>query len=385
LVRIVHLAGYGGPYAGSFIPMLRAVMRAARERGWTCEAVFGPIAQDRVWLDELREDGIPFRFPASNSGRDVTQLVRKLVSESSQPTVLHTHFTNFDLAAVKAARRDRATKVFWHVHTPHHASLAMRMRNRAKYTVAGRRVERILCVSSELAEVVAQRGAPRRKVEFLHNAVDVERFRLLDPHEREIARARLGLPAGQPLLMHFGWDWMRKGGDLFMYSVRALRERGIEVSAATVGGGAPARALRDELRLGHAVHVLDPTDDVQTLYAAADVFVSPSRAEGTPYSVMEALSSGTAVVASNIPGHALMGAGVASCVITPHEPAAIATAVEQLLARPHNEIAADGLEAHLWMRANLALEQWSARLVDRYAEAFGPTAGVSSAPLPLPA
>ena len=48
----------------------------------------------------------------------------------------------------------------------------------------------------------------------------------------------------------------------------------------TVGGGAPARALRDELHLGHAVHVLDPTDDVRALYAAADVFVAPSRWEG---------------------------------------------------------------------------------------------------------
>ena len=34
-VRLVHLAGYGGPYAGSFVPMLRGVMRAARDRGWS--------------------------------------------------------------------------------------------------------------------------------------------------------------------------------------------------------------------------------------------------------------------------------------------------------------------------------------------------------------
>ena len=117
----------------------------------------------------------------------------------------------------------------------------MRARNRLKYGVLGRRVERILCVSTELAEVVVERGAPKGRVEFLHNAVDVERFWLLEREEREIARLRLGLPADQPLLVHFGWDWDRKGGDLFMQAVRMLRERGVEAVGVTVGGGEPAR------------------------------------------------------------------------------------------------------------------------------------------------
>jgi glycosyltransferase involved in cell wall biosynthesis len=381
----VHLAGYGGPYAGSFVPMLRAVMRAARDRGWTCEAAFGPVARDRVWLDELRADGIPFRIAPSSARGDVAGLVRTILGESDAPTMLHTHFTSFDIPAATAAARHRSAKVFWHVHTPHHDTFAMRARNRMKYGLVGRRVERILCVSSDLEDVVVARGAPKGKVEFMHNAVDVERFRLLDSPEREIARLRLGLPAGQPLLVHFGWDWERKGGDLFMQAVRALRERGVEAVGVTVGGGDPARALRAELRLEHAVHVLEPTDDVRTLYAVADVFLSPSRAEGTPYSVMEALSSGTAVVASDIPGHERMGAGVASCLITPHDPVAIAAAAERLVDRPEHEVAADSLASHLWMRDNLHLQRWSAALVDRYEQALGPAAGAPAEPLPLPA
>jgi glycosyltransferase involved in cell wall biosynthesis len=381
----VHLAGYGGPYAGSFVPMLRAVMRAAGDRGWACEAVFGPVAQDRVWLDELRADGIPFRFVPTTARGDVGATVRALLRESDEPTVLHTHFTRFDIAAVMAASRHRATKVFWHVHTPHHDTRSMRARNRMKYALAGRRVERILCVSSELEQVVLERGAPRGKVEFLHNAVNVERFRLLERPEREIARLRLGLPTEQPLLVHFGWDWLRKGGDLFLHTVRELRDRGVEAVGATVGGGEPARALRDELRLGHAVHVLEPTDDVRALYAAADVFIAPSRAEGTPYSVMEALSSGTAVVATDIPGHAAMGAEIDSCVITPADPADIAAAARRLIDREAHEMAADSLASHLWMRENLNLSRWSTDLVDRYEQAFGRFAGAPAEPLPLPA
>jgi glycosyltransferase involved in cell wall biosynthesis len=365
--------------------MLRGVMRAARDRGWTCEAVFGPVAKDRVWLDELRDDGIPFRIAPSRSRADVSGLVRALLAESDEPTVLHTHFTSFDIPAAIAARRHGAAKVFWHVHTPHHGNLAIRARNRLKYGLLGRRVERILCVSSELAEVVVKRGAPQRRVEFLHNAVDVERFWLPERQEREIARLRLGLPENQPLLVHFGWDWHRKGGDLFMQAVRALRERGIEAVGVTVGGGEPARTLREQLGLGHAVHVLEPTHDVRTLYAAADVFLSPSRAEGTPYSVMEALSSGTAVVASDISGHATMGAGIASCMITPHDPAAIAAATRRLLDREPHQIAADALTGHLWMRDNLHLARWAAGLVDRYEHALDHGSAAHGEPVPVAA
>jgi glycosyltransferase involved in cell wall biosynthesis len=365
--------------------MLRGVMRAARDRGWTCEAVFGPVARDRVWLDELRDDGISFRIAPSSSRGDASRLVRSLLSESDELTVLHTHFTSFDVPAAMAATRHGAAKVFWHVHTPHHGSLPIRARNRLKYTVLGRRVERILCVSSELAEVVVDRGAPRSRVEFMHNAVDVDRFRLLERQEREIARLRLGLPADQPLVVHFGWDWDRKGGDLFLHSMRMLRERGVEAVGVTVGGGEPARQLRDELGLGHAVHVLDPTDDVRALYAAADVFLSPSRAEGTPFSVMEALSSGTPVVASDIPGHAAMGAGIASCPITPHDSAAIADATQELIDREPHEAAADALAGHLWMRDNLHLPRWAAGLVDRYEDALGLTGRAPGELVPMPA
>jgi hypothetical protein len=99
---------------------------------------------------------------------------------------------------------------------------------------------------------------------------------------------------------------------------------------------------------------------------------------------MEALSSGTAVVASDIPGHAALGAGIDSCLITDHEPAAIAAATQGLLDRDPHEVAADALTAHLWMRDNLHLPKWSAGLVDRYEQALGLRTAPRD-PLPVPA
>ena len=366
-MRLIHLAGYGGPYPGSFIPMLRAIMGAAKRRGWECEAVFTPISRERAWLAELEQDGIPYRFPPEGaSRRELTAWTADLLAEDDGRAVLHTHFTAFDVAAALAGSKRERTAVVWHIHTPHSKSAAAFARNYLKYAVFGRRADQILCVSPDLVDTITQRGAPRSKVEFLHNAVDVDRFPVLTGEQRRAARDELGVPAGRPLLVHFGWDWTRKGGDLFEEALLRLRDSGADLSGVTVGGDDAARELRDRLGLTGDLTVLEPTDRVQQMYAAADIFVAPSRAEGTPFSVLEAVSSGTAAVVSDIPGHATVGAHAPACVITPLDPDAIAAAVRDLLERDPDEVAADSLAGHGWLRENLGLATWAEAMVDRY-------------------
>jgi glycosyltransferase involved in cell wall biosynthesis len=329
--------------------------------------VFTPVSRGRAWLAELEQDGIPYRFsPEGASRRELTSWVADLLGSDDGAAILHTHFTAFDVAAAVAGNRRRQTGVIWHIHTPHHGGASAFARNYLKYAVFGRRADQILCVSTELVETVTRRGAPRDKVEFLHNAVDVERFPLLTAEQRHAAREALGLPNGRPLLVHFGWDWPRKGGDVFLGTLRRLREEGTDVTGVTVGGGDAARELGRELGLGDELIVLEPTDKVQQMYAAADVFVAPSRAEGTPYSVLEAVSSGTAAVVSDIPGHELIGAHAPACVITPLEPDAIATETATLLARDASQVGSDALSGHTWLRDHLSLDQWAREMVERY-------------------
>jgi glycosyltransferase involved in cell wall biosynthesis len=338
--------------------MLRAVMAAGRGRGWTCEAVFGPAARDRGWLAELREDDIPVRHAPSGSREDVSTTVAELLAESDGPTILHSHFTTFDIACARAARPN-GTAVFWHVHTPHGRSLRMRARNRAKYSLLGRRVEQILCVSAELAEVVVARGAPADRVVHMPNAIDADRFRLAAQSEREDARRAVGARPGQQVLVHFGWDWHRKGGDLFCAAIARLREAGRDVIGITVGG-------RDGTE--PAVRTVAPREDVRTFYAAGDVFMSPSRAEGTPYSVLEALLTGTAVVASDIPGH--HDVITPACVLAPLDGTALGGAAAELLDRPRAVGEREARAGHDWVRGNRGLTAWTAALMERYESAL---------------
>ncbi len=73
-----------------------------------------------------------------------------------------------------------------------------------------------------------------------------------------------------PIVLHFGWDWERKGGVVFLEALARLRGEQAFLGV-TVGGGEPARELVGRLGLGDLVRVLEPDPDVRRLYAAADV------------------------------------------------------------------------------------------------------------------
>ena len=168
------------------------------------------------------------------------------------------------------------------------------------------------------------------------------------------------------MLLHFGWDWQRKGGDLFLAAVRALLDRGRRVTALAIGGGEAATDLAHRLGIADAVVVRGPERRVQVLYAAADLFVSPSRAEGTPFSMLEALASGVPVAASSIPGQEAVGRGLAACRLVPLDALALADAIESLLDRDAEGAAADAAAAAARVRSEYDLQAWVERMLALY-------------------
>lgn len=364
-MRVIHLADYGGRYAGSFIPMLVALARTAAERGHESEVMFTSVARGRGWLTDLEDAGLRARVTESDSRHDLYTAIRERLPADDSPTLLHTHFHGFDLPAAAAARRYR-TAVLWHVQSRLETGRLVQAKSMVKYGLVGRMVDRIVCVAPDIADAARRRLAPARRIVEMPNAVDVDRFGAPSPERRRAIRRSLNISDHVPLLLHFGWDWERKGGDVFLDTVRLLRADGLPVRGLSVGGGAGAVAATAEMGLADAVEVVDAVDEVGDLYAAADVFVSCSRAEGMPFSMLEALASGTAVVASDLPGQAVMAA--AGCRVVALEPSALAGAIGSLLSRPPHDASAESTAARGWVSANASMAAWSQRLVDLYEE-----------------
>jgi glycosyltransferase involved in cell wall biosynthesis len=367
-MRLFHIADYGGPYSGSFIPMLRAAIQAATAEGWECHAVFSEGARGREWMPSFRASGVRCHFIPARPRARARAALDELIGSSRVPTILHTHFSAFDLPAAALAGERRETYVFWHVHSPFQSRPIAVLRNLVRFALLGRQVSATLCVAPDVAHQARRRLG--RRVMFLPNAIDVSRFDLAAPECRHAARAGLGLPDDAAVILHFGWDWERKGGPEYLLAVRELLSGGASIVPLTVGGDEPARRRAEELGIAEAVRVLDPTEDVRGLYAAADVFVTPARAEGMPFALAEALCCGLAAVASPLAGHRFIAAEIEACHVCEAEPQAIAREVMALLAREPAVAGAEARAANQWISAHMGLEAWAQRLLSAYRRAI---------------
>ena len=371
--RLVHVAEYSRARGGSFVPMILATLEQAQARGWRVDAVFPEAAREAPWVEDFAAIGVTPRF-AGVGGRSARArwLERELGGEPG-PTILHTHFTLWDVPAALAARRLDRGAAIWHVHTTLGKTPASVLRNVAKFASLGRGVAAILCPAPNIADDVRRRLAPRGRVHFVPSAVDVEGFPLLDDEERLERRRELGIDPGATVLLHFGWHWHLKGGDIFMATVKEMLDGGSPRLVAIERGSAED-AERDiaELGLADIVRVQPMIDDITVLFGAADVLVSSSRDEGMAYTVLESLCCGTPVVATDVPGHLYIGDRAAACRISDRDPASLAKAIAEVLERDPETARAEALEARRWIAADLGYAANAERLLGIYEEALGP-------------
>jgi glycosyltransferase involved in cell wall biosynthesis len=364
--RLIQMAEYGEQRPGSFIPMLIAVFGAARDRGWAIDAVFPTTVEGAPWVGGLREAGVEVHFCPTNGRRARSRWLEETFPDDGLPTVIHTHFTGWDVPAVSAFGRRRDTVIVWHLHTTLGTSLGAKARNALKFATLGRRVSAMLCPAENIAADARARLASRKKVHFVPSAVRLESFPLLGEEERRDARARLGIPADATVLLHFGWHWYLKGGDIFLATVSEMRSRGHRDLLGIERGGDDAGPEIAALGLQDVVRVQPMVPESRSLFAVADVLVTSSRSEGMAYAVLEALCCGTPVVATDIPGHAYIGEHVAACRIVRQEPTSIADGVEATLGRSPAEVAREAGQAREWIGGHLGVGANAERLMNEF-------------------
>ncbi|HVA74440.1 MAG TPA: glycosyltransferase family 4 protein [Acidimicrobiales bacterium] len=178
--------------------------------------------------------------------------------------------------------------------------------------------------------------------------VDTSRFSPLPAIERASTRARLGLPAGGPLVLSVSRLVPRKGMDTLIEACARLSAGGRHpgLTLAIAGSG------RDKVRLEHLVdrlhapvHLMGrvPGVDLPALYACADVFALCCRSrwggleqEGFGIVFLEAAAAGVPAVAGDSGGaaEAVVDGETGIVVGNPSDPVAVAAAIDRLLSDP---------------------------------------------------
>jgi glycosyltransferase involved in cell wall biosynthesis len=386
--RLLHFADYGASYPGSFIPMVASLARGARDRGWSVELVFSELSRGRPWVTDLEAAGHVLRFVdvgrrdgprrwATASATELTgarwrdrltRAVCDLLAEAAVPTVMHTQFSAFDIAAAEAARTVPGTAVVWHEQAGRVTDRLATLRGLIRYRLIAQHVREIVCCAPGIADAIERLGAATQ-VSVLPNPVDTRWLRPPSADERARVRDELGVRPDTPMILHFGGHWTRKGGDIYLSAIRTLLDEGIEVQAFTVGADDARAAVRSASLNGH-VTVLDPTDRLRDLYAASDVFVSPSRSEGMPFAIWEALAMEVPVVATDIPGQTFIGQRVSACRLTPVDAQHVAGRVRELLELDAGARGRETATARAWIEEHLAVGAWTDAMLDKYERAL---------------
>ncbi|MBD8507811.1 glycosyltransferase [Hoyosella sp. G463] len=232
------------------------------------------------------------------------------------------------------------------------AAPAQRLADAANRAMA-RSFDTVVCTTAFAASEFDRIGA--RNVRRVPLGVDLERFHPRNHDPR--LRARLA-PGKEILLVHSGRLSVEKHAERSIEALRILRGAGVNARLIVAGDG-PRRGALERRARGLPVEFLgfvsDP-EQLSALLATADVAVAPGPHETFCLSALEALASGTPVVASESSALREILTG-GSGMVAADEDAAFATALGALLARDAGARARarERAEAFTWSRSASAM------------------------------
>ena len=216
----------------------------------------------------------------------------------------------------------------------------------------------VLCLSDYVKATVRQHylALPADRLVTLFNAVDLARFDpARDPDAGADVRRSLGIPPDGKVALVVAQDWARKGVTEAVAATAQLAvTEGRPVTLVVVGrrqGHFPSGQVS-----GSYYHTDGEQPDVYPYYAAADLFVLPTRHDPCSLVVLEALAMGVPVVSTRFNGACeIMADGVHGRVLDdPADVGALADAMREFL-RPDRNAAARA--ACLALRPALSFER----------------------------
>jgi glycosyltransferase involved in cell wall biosynthesis len=316
----------GAPDLASIVVSIVTFDRATTSKSKTLAPnTFVTTARERgIVVDVVRER---FRYDTK-----VVSALTNLVARRA-PDIIATHnVKSHFLLRVSRLHRDRPWVAF------HHGYTSTDLKNRA-YNQLDRwslgAADRVVAVCGSLARQLQERGIPAERISVQHNSIGfVLPARTIDIRE---FRERFAIMNGDRLVLTIGRLSREKGHVDLVLAFAQLRVMypGIHAKLVIVGEGPERSAIEAVIRthgLEKDVRLAGYMGDVRPCYAAADVFVLPSRSEGSPYVLLEAMTAGVPLAATAVGGvPEILTNEETALLVTPQDPRSLAIAISRII------------------------------------------------------
>jgi glycosyltransferase involved in cell wall biosynthesis len=286
--------------------------------------------------------------------------------------IVHTHSSKAGALGRLAANRAGIGTI---VHTPHVFPFQMEQPAlvRALYTAIERllaaRCHAMICVSrAEQSAARSHKLCADEKLRHIPNGIELTTNFVASAAS---LRGELGLPVDRKLIGLVGRVSHQKGADTLLAAAPAIRAAHPDAEFVIVGDGPEMPALRqqiDSANLGAVCHLPGAREDAQRFYPLFDVLALPSRWEGLPYTLLEAMAAGVPVVASSVGGNSeVLITGVNGLLVPQQDPARLSEAIVQIL--DDSDLARSlGSAARETVRSDYSLDEMMRRTAELYEE-----------------
>ena len=253
---------------------------------------------------------VPFsRSPKSKDNIGAYKQLKKIIDEE-QYDIVHCNTPMGGIVARLAARRARkhGTKVFYTAHGFHFYKGAPKKNWLVFYPIEklfSRFTDKLITITAEDYKLASEKF--HCDTVRIHGVgVDEKRYFPVDNDEKKELRLKMGFGEEQKIILCIGELLPNKNQQMAIHMMTEIVKQYPDAKLLIAGNGPEEKNLRDlidSLSLNGNVIMLGYVTNLQEYQHIADVDVSCSKREGLPLNIVEAMLSGTPVVATYNRGH----------------------------------------------------------------------------------
>ena len=252
--------------------------------------------------------------------------------------IVHTHSSKAGFLGRLAVRLAHLQCV---IHTPHVFSFQMQVRTPARLLFhrlerfAAKYTRAFICLYHAQMEAARTLNLAETTAVFLvPNGISDAAFHLESREQALAYRHALGLAEDEIAIGHVGRFVPQKGQDVLVKAMKTVAQAVPRARLIMLGDGPDLERIRQLIRstqLDSRCAILPPCEDPRPFYSSMDILALPSRWEGMPYVLLEAMAAVKPVVASSVGGiPEVIENGRNGLLVPPGDATALAAALVRL-------------------------------------------------------